>query len=239
MAKPHSIAPVVAASVGGTAGAATSAAAARRPATPDPRTEISIREPPRGAGAAGPGRDINCILLFLVGGPSQLDTWDPKPAAPDNVRGPFRPIRTNVPGIETADGFVPVRHDVLWQARRRALIEFASNAGKGEALASSPVIARAMAELAGRGPVGARYSGYVALACVLRDELFNAGRLVDQAACGLIDLSVVRQLAIGQGLVDVECEADGIRWAREADGGGCAARACLELMALRTRLLGS
>ena len=97
----------------------------------------------------------------------------------------------------------------------------------------------AMAELAGRGPVDVRYSGYVALACVLRDELFNAGRLVDQAAYGLIELSVARQLAIGQGLVDVECEADGIRWAREADGGGGAARACLELMALRTRLLGS
>lgn len=96
-----------------------------------------------------------------------------------------------------------------------------------------------MAELGGRGPLGVRYNGYVALACVLRDAAFNAGRLVDQAACGLIDLSVSRQLAIGQGLVDVECEADGIRWAREADGGGCAARACLELMALRARLLGS
>ena len=44
---------------------------------------------------------------------------------------------------------------------------------------------------------------------------------------------------MGLGLVDVECEADGIRWAREADGGGGAVRACLELMALRTRLLGS
>ncbi len=97
----------------------------------------------------------------------------------------------------------------------------------------------AMAELAGRGPVGVRYSGYVALGCVLRDERLNAGRLVDHAAHGLIELSVARQLAIGQGLVDVECEADGIRWAREADGGGGAARACLELMALRTRLLGS
>ncbi|MFM9378797.1 class I SAM-dependent DNA methyltransferase [Gordonia sp. VNK21] len=55
----------------------------------------------------------------------------------------------DVAGIETADGFVPVRSDVLWQARRRALIEFASNTGKGEALASDPVIARAMADLAG------------------------------------------------------------------------------------------
>src|SRR3954467_10582432 len=45
----------------------------------------------------------NCILLFLVGGPSQLDTFDPKPAAPSTVRGPFRPIRTNVPGIDLCE----------------------------------------------------------------------------------------------------------------------------------------
>jgi uncharacterized protein (DUF1501 family) len=50
-------------------------------------------------------RDVNCILLFLVGGPSQLDTWDPKSDAPDRIRGPFRPIRTNVPGIQLAETF--------------------------------------------------------------------------------------------------------------------------------------
>jgi uncharacterized protein (DUF1501 family) len=56
--------------------------------------------------AAGPrGDDVRCILLLLVGGPSQLDTWDLKPAAPDNVRGPFRPIRTSVPGVEIGEHF--------------------------------------------------------------------------------------------------------------------------------------
>src|SRR4051812_20263785 len=40
-----------------------------------------------------------CIYIFLCGGPSQLDLWDPKPDAPDAIRGPFRPIDTNVPGI--------------------------------------------------------------------------------------------------------------------------------------------
>jgi uncharacterized protein (DUF1501 family) len=50
-------------------------------------------------------QDINCILLFLVGGPSQIDTWDPKPDAPDRVRGPFRPISTNVPGIRISETF--------------------------------------------------------------------------------------------------------------------------------------
>jgi uncharacterized protein (DUF1501 family) len=49
--------------------------------------------------------DINCILLFLVGGPSQLDTWDPKPDAPDAIRGPFQPIPTNVPGIWLSENF--------------------------------------------------------------------------------------------------------------------------------------
>jgi hypothetical protein len=49
--------------------------------------------------------DTNCIMLFLVGGPSQLDTWDPKPDAPAEVRGPFRPTATNVPGIQISEIF--------------------------------------------------------------------------------------------------------------------------------------
>ncbi len=57
------------------------------------------------AGAAAPSADVRCILLFLVGGPSQLDTWDSKPAAPESVRGPFQPIRTNVPGIAICEHF--------------------------------------------------------------------------------------------------------------------------------------
>jgi uncharacterized protein (DUF1501 family) len=54
---------------------------------------------------AANGRDLHCILLFLVGGPGQLDTWDLKPDAPSDVRGPFRPIATNVPGIEICEHF--------------------------------------------------------------------------------------------------------------------------------------
>jgi uncharacterized protein (DUF1501 family) len=54
---------------------------------------------------SAPSKDINCILLFLVGGPSQLDTWDPKPDAPETVRGPFQPIATNVSGIRIAEHF--------------------------------------------------------------------------------------------------------------------------------------
>jgi hypothetical protein len=59
------------------------------------------------ARAAGGGvdRDVNCIMLFLVGGPSHIDTWDPKPDAPAEVRGPFRPAATNVTGIRIAETF--------------------------------------------------------------------------------------------------------------------------------------
>ncbi len=57
------------------------------------------------AAGAVEDRDVNCIMLFLVGGPSQIDTWDPKPHAPAEVRGPFRPIDTNVPGIQISEIF--------------------------------------------------------------------------------------------------------------------------------------
>src|SRR6059058_3080196 len=57
------------------------------------------------AAGAVKDRDVNCIMLFLVGGPSHIDTWDPKPKAPEEVRGPFRPIRTSVPGMRIAETF--------------------------------------------------------------------------------------------------------------------------------------
>ena len=50
------------------------------------------------AEAAGdPGRRRACILLWMTGGPSQLDTFDLKPGHPHG--GPFKPIETSVPGV--------------------------------------------------------------------------------------------------------------------------------------------
>jgi len=49
--------------------------------------------------------DMNCIMLMLVGGPSQLDTWDMKPNAPAEIRGPYKPIKTNINGIEISENF--------------------------------------------------------------------------------------------------------------------------------------
>jgi hypothetical protein len=47
--------------------------------------------------------DVNCIMLFLVGAPSQIDTFDPKPKAPAEVRGPFKPIATKAAGLELSE----------------------------------------------------------------------------------------------------------------------------------------
>ncbi len=52
------------------------------------------------AGASTFGRAKNIIYLWLQGGPPQHETFDPKPEAPEEIRGPFQPIATNVPGIQ-------------------------------------------------------------------------------------------------------------------------------------------
>jgi hypothetical protein len=57
-----------------------------------------------GAGARRqPARAKSCLVFFLCGGPSQHDTWDPKPEAPAEVRGPFRPIASSVPGLRVSE----------------------------------------------------------------------------------------------------------------------------------------
>jgi hypothetical protein len=47
-----------------------------------------------------PARDTAVILFWLSGGPGHMETWDPKPSAPAEYRGPFGAIRTRVPGVQ-------------------------------------------------------------------------------------------------------------------------------------------
>ncbi len=57
-------------------------------------------------GAIAQGNDDkSVILIFNLGAPSQLDTWDMKPDAPREIRGPFKPIRTNNPDIQISEIF--------------------------------------------------------------------------------------------------------------------------------------
>ena len=53
------------------------------------------------SGRKGPAK--SCIVLFLMGGPPQHSTWDPKPDAPAEVRGEFKPIPTVVPGVSISE----------------------------------------------------------------------------------------------------------------------------------------
>jgi hypothetical protein len=49
------------------------------------------------------GRAKSCIFIYLFGGPSHIDIWDMKPAAPAEIRGEFQPQATNVPGIHITE----------------------------------------------------------------------------------------------------------------------------------------
>ena len=57
----------------------------------------------RGDKGRAADRSSSVILFWQHGGPSQLDTFDLKPDAPSEYRGPYRPMKTNVPGIEISE----------------------------------------------------------------------------------------------------------------------------------------
>ncbi|MBO0700733.1 MAG: DUF1501 domain-containing protein, partial [Zavarzinella sp.] len=56
-----------------------------------------------GPPAGGPKPIRACILVFYYGGPSHLETFDPKPDAPAEVRGEYRSIPTAVPGVRVSE----------------------------------------------------------------------------------------------------------------------------------------
>ncbi len=62
---------------------------------------LQAREAQSGAKLASNRKSV--ILFWLSGGPSQLDMWDPKPDAPSEVRGPFSPISTSLPGVQFSE----------------------------------------------------------------------------------------------------------------------------------------
>jgi 6,7-dimethyl-8-ribityllumazine synthase len=98
----------------------------------------------------------------------------------------------------------------------------------------------AFAEEGGHRPVGVRYDGYVALGAVIRGETYHFEIVSNESARGIMDLAIGRRLAVGNGILTTE--DDDQAWARarvsEGDKGGAAARACLEMVALKRRLLG-
>jgi uncharacterized protein (DUF1501 family) len=64
---------------------------------------LSLPDLLRSQAARGSAPRKAVILIWLSGGPSHLDTWDPKPDAPAEIRGPFRSIATKVPGVRVSE----------------------------------------------------------------------------------------------------------------------------------------
>jgi 6,7-dimethyl-8-ribityllumazine synthase len=98
----------------------------------------------------------------------------------------------------------------------------------------------ALAEEAGHRATGVPYDGYVALGCVIRGETHHFEIVSNESARGLMDLTIGRRLAIGNGILTVEDEEQAMSRARMGGGdkGGAAARACLDMIALRRRFQG-
>ena len=62
------------------------------------RHQAHAREAALAAGRTSPSQ-VNCIMIWLDGGPSHYESFDPKPDAPADVRGELKPIKTSVPGV--------------------------------------------------------------------------------------------------------------------------------------------
>jgi hypothetical protein len=93
----------------------------------------------------------NCIAIVLNGGASHLDTWDPKPGAPSDIRGPFRAIRTNVSGIRISELFPRMAKCADRYALVRSVYSDAGPHSHEEALRPIDEATRGFTMLAGMG----------------------------------------------------------------------------------------
>ncbi|MCE9561754.1 MAG: DUF1501 domain-containing protein [Planctomycetes bacterium] len=65
---------------------------------------LSLADTLRAKDASSASTSKRAVIMFwLSGGPSQIDTWDPKPDAPDEIRGPYKSIATSVPGVRFSE----------------------------------------------------------------------------------------------------------------------------------------
>src|SRR6266516_2211443 len=85
----------------------------------------------RAEAAAKGAAPMNCIFIWLDGGPTHYETFDPKPEAPSEIRGEFKPIPTSVPGIQVCET-LPLTAKVMTHcAIIRSLSHHDSNHGGG------------------------------------------------------------------------------------------------------------
>src|SRR4029077_7156806 len=120
----------------------------------------------RARGAAAGRADRKAVVpLSLSGGPSQLDTWDPNPDAPAEVRGPFGSIATRVPGVRVCE-HLPLQASLM---DRLALVRsvdcrdstdhYPAPMQAGNPLAQRTMIGATTATHPSMGSVAARFRG--------------------------------------------------------------------------------
>src|SRR5262245_56803920 len=79
------------------------------------------------AGTAGRKTAKSAIMIWLSGGASHIDTWDMKPNAPAEYRGPFRPAPTSAPGVSLCEHLPYLAR----QAHRLAVVRSLGDHGRG------------------------------------------------------------------------------------------------------------
>ena len=107
------------------------------------------------AGPTGDQPHKAVIMVLLRGGPSHIDTFDPKPGAPEEVRGPFKPIATNVPGIQVSE-ILPLQARLMDRLAIVRNMRFGVDAHNGTELLTGHAVAaggEAIRAVAGQTPV--------------------------------------------------------------------------------------
>ena len=82
--------------------------------------------------AGGGSKQINVIFMFLQGGASHLDMYDMKPNAPEEIRGKYKPARTNVPGLHLSDQLPKLGKCADKFSLIRSMQAFCSKHGEGD-----------------------------------------------------------------------------------------------------------
>lgn len=142
-----------------------------------PATESAENATPPGF-----GRAKRCLLLFLTGGPSQLDTWDPKPEAPAEIRGEFAPISTATPGLLVSELFpLLAQRSEKYRVVRSLTHHDTVHATAGYALLTGDTHRLANKAVNGSAPPGPEDRPHLASAC-----LHHRQSCERQGACPLL-----------------------------------------------------
>lgn len=165
----------------------------------------------------GKGREPSCIFIFLSGGPSHLETFDPKPVAPVNIRGPYGTISTKVPGIQIGELLPQIAEHMDKCCILRSMTSRDEHAGNTMLSGGSKFVASygaVLAKLQGSGRTGmppfvhVGYQGY----------LPGAGTLGNSYNPILVQDPSGKQVQLPQFALSVDVTADRFQQRRELLG---------------------